>query len=88
MSEGICITHHMEPVRPKSKRGNKLTLNMFLNEKRVLRWDLKPQHTVYEADSLPNAHLIFLTVLNGNIFINYKVLTYTDMQAIIPSFFE
>ena len=78
----------METVIPKSKRGNKLTLNMFLIEKRVLRWDSNPQHTVYEAHSLPTAHLIFLTVLNGNISINYKVLTYTDMQAIIPYFLE
>ena len=56
---------------------------MVFNEKRVLRWDSNPQHTVYEVDSLPTAHLIFFTVLYGNIFINYKVLTYTDMQAII-----
>ena len=73
----------METVIPKSKRGYKLTVNMFFNEKRVLRWDSNPQHTVYEAHSLPTAHLIFLTVLYGNISITYKVLTYTAMQAII-----
>ena len=40
----------------KSKQGNTINLNISFsmeNEKELLRWDLNPQHTAYEADALP-----------------------------------